>query len=312
MPISNFPNGFSQGVNISGFPRLDMFSGKVLWVDSATGSNGNKGTHDRPFATIDYAVGLCTANKGDIILVREAHAETIVGVGGIALDVAGISVIGLGKGNQRPKITMTPTAATGSITISAAGVTVQNLIISANYADIATCFNVTAKDANIINIEFVDTATNMNFLSPISATGATTTADGLTVIGCRWFTPDAAATSFVNITDNVDRLTLADNFVVAKAGTATPFVLSAGSKVVTNALITRNTLQNGNTANDVFIDNGGAANTGIVSYNLVGNLDVTGAQTFGAATGLQFFENYTTSTSTEAGALAQAADTPLS
>jgi hypothetical protein len=244
-------------------------------------------------------------------MIKPNHAETITGAGGITADVAGITIVGLGTYNQRPRFLMDGGTAV-TFLISAADVTVQNLVFAAGHADIVTCFNITAVGATLVDLEFGDHTTDENFVTPIKATGGDNTADGLKIERCRWISIDAASAEFIEVTGNLANLVATKNYVNTK-GTAGSFILSAGTKILTGALIAHNILQNANTANDLFIDNGGSTGqTGIVAYNLVGNLDVTGAQTFGAATGLQFFENYTTSTSTEAGALAQAADTPLS
>lgn len=104
MPISNFPGGFSGGVSIQGIPVLNTYPGQIFWVCSVIGSNGNNGkTKEKPFATIDYAIGKCTASKGDVILVMPGHTETITGTS-IVADIAGISVIGLGNGSLMPQI----------------------------------------------------------------------------------------------------------------------------------------------------------------------------------------------------------------
>ena len=66
---SNFPNGFANGVTIRGVPLTITNPGEVFWVNGSGvlakggvgGSNGNDGSYQRPFATIDYAVGKCTA-----------------------------------------------------------------------------------------------------------------------------------------------------------------------------------------------------------------------------------------------------------
>ena len=63
MPISNYPNGFSQGVSILGMPVLNSYAGSVFWVNSNGGSDGNKGTRERAFGTLDYAIGKCTATS---------------------------------------------------------------------------------------------------------------------------------------------------------------------------------------------------------------------------------------------------------
>lgn len=82
-----------------------MTTGSIFFVHSGTGTNGaGYGQNpDAPVASIDYAVGLCTANKGDRIYVMPGHEETITGTD-ITVDVAGVSVIGLGHGNDMPQI----------------------------------------------------------------------------------------------------------------------------------------------------------------------------------------------------------------
>mgnify|MGYP006139353905 CR=1 FL=1 len=45
-------------------------------------------------------------NKGDVIVVMPGHAETVSGAAGINCDVAGVSIVGLGRGAARPTITM--------------------------------------------------------------------------------------------------------------------------------------------------------------------------------------------------------------
>ena len=94
--LSSYPSGFPGGVAIQGMPVLNTYGGNVYWVNSSGGGDGNKGTRQRPFATLDYAIGRCTANNGDVIMVMPNHAETITGAGGIALDVAGVTVVGMG------------------------------------------------------------------------------------------------------------------------------------------------------------------------------------------------------------------------
>lgn len=307
---SNYPSGFANGVSIRGLPVLSAYAGKIVWVDSVNGSNGNKGTFDRPLASITKALTFCTASRGDIIVLKPKHAETITAAGGIDVNIAGVAVVGIGVGAQRPTITYT-TANTATMLVSAADVVLDNMLFRANFLSIAAAIDTSKTDTKFHNLSFVDTDSTHNFLTPIKVTSTSNNvADGLNVIGCRWNAAAAGALEFIEVNGNLDRLIARENFICS-VGTASPLILSAGTKVLTNADICWNRLQNANTSGDIFINNGGSANTGLVAYNIAGNLDVTGAQDFGAATGLQFFENYVTSTSTEAGALAQAADTPL-
>ena len=309
--LSNYPQGFGNGVTIRGLPVLNTHGGSVFWVDSATGGDGNRGTFDRPFSTLDYAIGRCTANHGDIIMLKENHAETITGASGITGDIAGITIIGLGTYNQRPRFLMDGGTSV-SFVISAADTTVQNCVFASGHSNVVTCFDITAKGATLLGLEFENNTTNEDFLTPIKVTSTTSNAgDGLKVVGCRWLTTDVDDLEFIEINGDLRGLVVHQNFICT-SGTASPLILSAGTKDLTAARITENILQSAGTANDLMIDNGGSGNTGIVAYNLCGNLDVTGAQVFGVATGLQFFQNFMTSTSTESGGLQLTADTPNS
>ncbi len=82
---------------------IDEHPGDIFFVHSGTGTDGaGYGQNpDSPVATIDYAIGLCTDSKGDVIYVMPGHNEGL-GNAQIAVDVAGISIIGLGRGSAAP------------------------------------------------------------------------------------------------------------------------------------------------------------------------------------------------------------------
>ena len=109
--MSNFPNGFANGVTIRGVPVDIPNPGEVFWVNNSGvlakggigGSNGNDGSYRKPFSTLDFAVGKCTANRGDVIYVMPGHSETFTAADGVDFDVAGITVIGLGRGSKQPQ-----------------------------------------------------------------------------------------------------------------------------------------------------------------------------------------------------------------
>tara|TARA_R110000803_G_scaffold43701_3_gene93011 strand:+ start:4010 stop:4888 length:879 start_codon:yes stop_codon:yes gene_type:complete len=95
-------------------------------ADGASDAAGYGQTPDEPFATIDFAVGKCTASRGDIIYVGPGHAENLVGATSLVVDVAGVSIIGLGSGALRPRLTYT-TAAAATISVTAANCRLENL-----------------------------------------------------------------------------------------------------------------------------------------------------------------------------------------
>lgn len=151
MSLSNYPKGFPNGVALRGVPVALPHPGKVFWVDSTAGSNGNKGTYEQPFSTIDYAVGRCRASKGDIIFVKPGHVETVTAAAGLALDVAGITLVGLGNGNLRPQINFT-TVVGADMNVDAANITMVNFRFTGGIDALTGPIDVNASDFTMVDI----------------------------------------------------------------------------------------------------------------------------------------------------------------
>lgn len=158
MPTTNFPNGVSSW----GVPQLGMGPfmpmGKVLFVQNShsLASDGNIGEdRDKPLASIDRAIGLCAANAGDIIIVGPGHVETIRAAGGVALDVAGVSIIGVGNGSLRPTINFT-TVTTAEFSWDAANCLLFNLLFTGSVDALASPIDVAAADNAMLNCEWRD------------------------------------------------------------------------------------------------------------------------------------------------------------
>lgn len=305
---SHYPHGFANGVAIRGVPIVNAYGGNVFWVDSAHGSNGYKGTVDRPFATLDYAIGRCTANNGDLILIKANHAETITGVGGIAFDVAGITVIGMGQYNQRPRFLMDG-GTTVTATVSAADVTVQNCVFAGGHNGIVTCFDVTATGFMLLDNEFEDNTTNEHFLEIVKCTGTTDNeCDGLTVVGNKWYTPDSGPTAFVEMVSDVARGTFTDNIMIADAATGVSVFRFTAGKSTQGIIVARNKVVVGNTANAILVNNNQSDNTGLAFDNYVGHHDEVGMDIIDCD-GIREFVNLSSSTDNTSGILQPAADT---
>lgn len=259
-------------------------TGKRFFVHSGTGTDaaGYGSTPDAPVATIDYAVGLCTANKNDVIYVMPGHAETLAAAAGIDLDVAGVSVIGLGNGSNRPRITM-GTADTVDIDIDAANVTVKGIDFVAAVADIAAAIDVNADYFTLEDCRFYE-ATNLNFLVCVQDAAAGGS-DFITIKNCEAYCPDAANTHFVNFAGTGDGHKVIGNLLIGDWGT----MAVGGAGVVTNCVIIGNHICNKAATNDACI-NLAATATGIVHSNLCSG---GAAQANGVtATGTSQNENY--------------------
>ena len=270
MTITNYPNGISS----FGMPLIGSTTGAVWFVDDS-GSNGNSGTDsDNPFADIDYAIGRCTANKGDVIIVMPGHTEDIATTGGITLDVAGVKIIGLGSGGDRPAITFSATDSTFAIT--KASCTIRNIVFQAAVAEVVVGITLSAA-AHYTSFEAIESyegssAGTYNFVNFLTAT---TACNWLSFKDCIFIGDDANNDSFINGAIH-DGLVVENCIFHANTaqGTACGLIFCSGN--VTNMRI-KNCDFASAVDDAVFIDCNGVANGGVVSYCNFSSLDTTGA-----------------------------------
>ena len=120
--------------------------GTTRYVDSTHGdasdTAGYGGDTSTPYATLDYAIGQCTADTGDIILVSPGHVEDLGAAASVDFDVAGITVVGLGQGSDRPRIDLNATNAI--VSVGANNVHIQNITIRPSVADVVIGMDIEA------------------------------------------------------------------------------------------------------------------------------------------------------------------------
>ena len=302
---SNYEMGFSSGVMIRGMPLLQTYSGQVFWVyngsavlrNQSGGSDSGNGTFNRPYASLDYAVGQCTAGRGDIIVVKSGHSETISSSTALTLDVANVAIIGLGTGNSRPLFTL-DTANTVTIGVSADNVMISNCRFAANFLSIAACFTLTtAKHFTVQGCYFFDTSSILNFLNIVKSTGAANTVDGLTFNDNVVKNLGVTSNNTTILTANdIDRLEMCRNRLkwAVQNDKAIGVIVTAG--VLTNAFVTDNFgyRPNTTTAGGSFINVGGTTSTGWVARNYIQTLTTTSDLLFTTSVGLAAFENRVT------------------
>jgi len=141
------------GTPILAAPRA---RGRDFYVSSLVGAAGSSG--NGPFeaiSTIDAAIGKCTAGRGDRIFAMEGHVETVTAAAGVLMDVAGVSLIGLGRGSLRPKINFT-TAVTASFKVTAANCYVQNILFTGGIDALTNPVHIDAADCSLVDIETRD------------------------------------------------------------------------------------------------------------------------------------------------------------
>lgn len=317
---SNYPSGFANGVTIRDVPIINTHPGKVYWVSNAStlqrgqrgGSNSNKGTYDSPFSTLAYAVTQCIANRGDVIFIKPGHAETISSATALTLSIAGVAIIGLGLGANRPTFTL-DTATTATINVTAANIAIKNCIFSANFADIVSFFTLTtAKNFTLEGNLFKATATNMNSLYVVDTNATTADCDGLSIIGNKWIEPDTATLSMVKMDGTNDSVTISGNYLsLGVNNNKAALIAIATGKIITNADIGSNRVFRLNTdsaTGALLVTTDGSTNTGMIYSNFVQHADTAAEVLVTASAGFGVFQNFASGVAGASGYLLPAAD----
>jgi hypothetical protein len=261
--------------------------------------DGSQSVHN----TVDSAIGACVADRGDVIVVTPGHTETIT-ASSINLDIAGITVICLGTGENTPYFTYS--AAASEITVAAADVSWYGGHFYANYLDVASAFQVdAAKDFHLEGATFEDKSSILNFLSCVTTTTTDNDADGLEVINNKWLGLNTTPLAFISILGNTIKPNIQHNFVDLDATSGGEFITLA-AKAATQTRIMHNqhiVVGASGTTTGIFLTGSGTASSGVVAYNLCASLDTTSELIATAGTKLTFFENYYTGTADKSGKL---------
>lgn len=289
MPMTNYPSGFADGISLRGIPIAQTHPGRAFWVGNGAtilpgnvgGSDGNTGTYQRPFATLEYAFSKCAANVGDVIFIKPGHAESITSATALNFDTAGVAVIGLGQGSNRPTFTFT-TANTATIPVTANNMAVSNVRFVGNFLSIASAFTVAAAaDFTIENCYFGDTSAILGFLTAVTTT-VTVNADNLYYARNRRVSlatttpgPDvviAGTMTGLRVLDNQSFHTTISNNVAA--------LVEHGALVMTAAEIRGNKVYSVNTdtaTGALLVKTSATTGSGIVADNYMRALDIAAA-----------------------------------
>ena len=299
---SNFDGGFASGVIIRGIPLTVSNPGEVFWVNSTAvlakngvrGSDSNKGTYRLPFATIDYAVGRCTANRGDIIMVMPGHSEAIDADSALDLDMAGVAVIGLGAGTDRPDLNFSTTTAT--VEMDAENCTLYNLTLTADVGAVVVGVNIDADGCTIDNCEFNFNETGDDFKTMIDCDDVS----GFTLTNNKLYGEDNVAGAITGLRlDTADQAVIKNNFFMAEWSTAA--IKNEGAADV-QLLIQDNVIYNADTTGGEVIDLD-SASTGMLVKNACGTLFTTAPETAFDPGSCLSIENYVCNNVDESGTI---------
>lgn len=195
------------------------YTGTVFFVSSGTGSSANAGKSiAKPKATIAQALALCTAGKGDVVVVMPGHAEDLTAAAAITASTSGVTILGVGNGRARPTLTW-KTSTAAQFIVTGANTTFKNMVFDLTGIDaVVAAFAVDAADVAFEDCEFITNAAAAGVVSGITV-GGTTTSPRFRVTNCRFRGPatnsGTTTTAQITITDAPD-FEIAGNFFTGK------------------------------------------------------------------------------------------------
>lgn len=269
-------------------------SDSVGYADLANEFPVDKDGETRVFQTIDAAVGACTANRGDVIYVMPGHVEDIAAATSLVVDVAGVSIIGLGTGSDRPELNFSATA--GSVEMDAANTRLSNFILKADVSAVVVGVNVDADNVQIDNCLFTFNATGDDFITMIDVDGV----DGAVISDNVLKAEEGAAGCAEAIRlDDANDVTISGNHIT---GDFTDGAIIGEGAAGINLVIKDNTIYNADTTAGFVIDLN-VAFTGLAVGNRMGTLFATAPETAFDPGSLLCVENYVVNAVDESGTI---------
>lgn len=267
----NLPGGLIQNAaaNIVGAGEL-FTTGKVFYVDSNNGGDGNLGEDPAfPKATIDSAVTAARANRGDIIVLMPNHAQNLTNATAFQLDKAGLTVIGLGEGRNRPTFSFTGTS--GAVNVDSADCRISNVVFVADISAVVQGIDLDANDFTLDNCEFNFNETGDDFINAVNA-GAS---DRFTFVNNKVIAENAVAgiapaLTGIVLVGNSD-LVISGNEFSGAFSSACIYDSNAGGQEGDHYEIVGNTFYNSTATLGLAVDLNSTAR-GILAYNVAGIL----------------------------------------
>lgn len=299
MVTSKRPYGIETPFIVGAAAGGRITTGTTFFVQNTVGHDTNNHGLDpsHPLKTWAAATGKCTDSVGDVVYLMPGHAETLTGAGGLTLDKIGVTYIGLGGATTKPTILMDGSSITGLVT--AADVTIENMIFNPGHADIAAFLLITAKGFTLRGCDVVEITGSENFKIAINVSAANNDADDLTIEGCRFIMPEAANTQAIKFNKDLLRPRIIGNYIAGDFAVALGPIHCVSTEVLTDAVVVGNLISN-DASDTVFAINLAGTNVrGIVAENRSSDGDIDGTPYIAAGT-CGLCENYHTGVSANA------------
>ncbi len=218
-------------------------TGETFYADSNVANEGDGRTVTGAKDTIEEAIQLCVADRGDIIYVLQGHNEddTAAAVPLFDADIAGITISGLGEGSLKP--TLDFVYATSTCKIGADNVRIENIRFRTSLDAITIGLEVEsgADYAQIIGCEFGWAETSTDEFAIAIKVGTSTGS----VVAFNTFNASGNSAVAAIVIEDADYCTLANNTIFGDHSTAQ---INNAIQLCEYLTIEDNILWNGDTA----------------------------------------------------------------
>ncbi len=251
--------------------------GQNIYVNSshtqAVDDAAHGGSWDHPLALIEYAnTNRMTANNNDIIHVGPGHEEIVTDAAPLAFDTEGVTVIGYGTGQDKPRITL-DTNTTAVVDIGADGVILKNFLFRPSINAVAVGVDILDgfEYCEIIDCDFGPPVTSTDEFTMALQIGAGSNYS--VVRNCRFMAGAQAADTAITYNDASAYGTVEDCLFTGAYATCQ---IEGLTNPITNWIAKRNTFYCTGTTDNLNLQ---GSSTGIFSKNIV----AVNATTFAAA-----------------------------
>ena len=286
--------------------RNQLSLGRVFFVLKTAATNYSQFKEDHPdyksgdgvvttaavYNTVDAAIGACTANQGDVIYAMPGHTEDISAATSLVVDIAGVQIIALGIGDERPTLTYTNTA--GTIELDA-DCRFSNFILKASVSAVVVGINFDANGIEFDKNTLTWDATGDDFVTMMDVDAF----DSISIHNNDFIAEDTAGCDEAIRLDDCNNVKIEHNTFY---GDFTDGVIIGEDTLGINLLINDNVMYNSDTTAGHTIDLN-VAFTGVISYNKCGTLFTTAPETAFDPGSCLCIENYVCNNTDESGAL---------
>lgn len=217
-------------------------SGYVWYVDSDQAHSGNGKTWDGALVTLQEAIDFSVDDRGDTIYVAPGHAYSIISDGLIDLNKRGVTVKGMGNGDNRPTFTVS-TALDADMHITADDCTLENLIFVNGKDNLEFMLTITANDVTISNCDFTDGTATSGLSALAICVNDGDDIERITVQDCVFYQVMGNADHAIELLWNTTSVKIIDNYFFGDYAEGVVRI-STGGNAAYDLLIDKNTMVN--------------------------------------------------------------------